>query len=187
MNHSGLIPGNSPFTPEARDFARYSSAWYALTVRPQHERAVELALATRGLTPYLPVFETVRKWSDRFKKLVVPLFPGYIFCRFDTSSRVQVLKTPGVISIVSTGQTPTPVPDAQVEAVQRMLASGSPVEPWTYLKEGERVRIEEGPMAGIEGILLEVRDACRLVVAIDLFQRSVAVQVHRESVVPVRG
>lgn len=88
---------------------------------------------------------------------------------------------------MSTGQTPTPVPDAQVEAVQKMLASGSPVEPWIYLKEGERVRIEEGPMAGIEGILLEVRDACRLVVAVDLFQRSVAVQVHRESVVPVRG
>ncbi|QOY85425.1 UpxY family transcription antiterminator [Paludibaculum fermentans] len=148
---------------------------------------MELALAARGLAAYLPVFATVRKWSDRFKKLVVPLFPGYIFCRFDASSRVQVLKTPGVISIVSTGQTPTPVPDAQVEAVQKMLASGSPVEPCAYLKEGERVRIEEGPMAGVEGILLEVRDACRLVVAIELFQRSVSVQIHRESVVPVRG
>lgn len=187
MNHSGFTPGNSPFTSDAREFARYSNAWYALTVRPQHERTVELALAARGLTAYLPVFETVRKWSDRFKKLVVPLFPGYIFCRFDTSSRVQVLKTPGVISIVSTGQTPTPVPDAQVEAVQKMLASGSPVKACAYLREGERVRIEQGPMAGVEGILLEVRDACRLVVAIDLFQRSVAVQVHRESVVPVRG
>ncbi|MGC4055479.1 MAG: UpxY family transcription antiterminator [Paludibaculum sp.] len=187
MNRTLLTPGSSPQAPEARDFARYSNAWYALTVRPQHERTVELALSARGLTTYLPLFETVRKWSDRFKKLVVPLFPGYIFCRFDGSSRVQVLKTPGVISIVSTGQTPTPVPDSEVEAVQKMLASGSPVEPCDYLKEGERVRIGDGPMAGIEGILLEVRDAYRLVVAIELFQRSVAVQIHRESVVPVRG
>ncbi len=187
MNRTDLTPDYSHHSPDLRGFARYSGAWYALTVRPQHERAVELALTARGLTTYLPLFETVKKWSDRFKKLVVPLFPGYIFCRFDTSSRVQVLKTPGVISIVSTGQTPTPVPDAQVEAVQKMLASGSPVEPCAYLKEGERVRIEEGPMAGVEGILLEVRDACRLVVGIELFQRSVSVQVYRESVVPVRG
>ncbi|MBN9659367.1 MAG: UpxY family transcription antiterminator [Acidobacteria bacterium] len=187
MNRAGLSSDYSPFASETRDFARFSGAWYALTVRPQHEKTVELALVAKGLTTYLPVFETVRKWSDRFKKLVVPLFPGYIFCRFDTSSRVQVLRTPGVISIVSAGQNPTPVPDAQVEAVQKMLASGSPVEPCRYLQEGERVRIEEGPMAGIEGILLEVRDACRLVVSIELFQRSVSVQIHRESVVPVRG
>ncbi|MGJ5813775.1 transcription termination/antitermination protein NusG [Paludibaculum fermentans] len=177
----------SDFALYSPDFARHSCAWYALTVRPQHERAVELALAARGLTTYLPLLETVRKWSDRFKKLVVPLFPGYIFCRFDTAARMHVLKTPGVISIVSIGQIPTPIPEAQVEAVRKMLASGSAVETCAYLRQGERVRIEDGPMAGVEGILLEVRDACRLVVAIDLFQRSVAVQLHRESVVPVRG
>ncbi|WP_321474138.1 UpxY family transcription antiterminator [uncultured Paludibaculum sp.] len=186
MDRMGPHAGGSGFLTEQPTSLRQPYAWYALTVRPQHERSVEMALAAKGLTTYLPLFTTLRKWSDRFKKLVVPLFPGYVFCRFDGSSRVQVLRTPGVITIVSTGLTPTPIPDAQVDAVRRMLASGVLVEPWGYLKEGERVRIQEGPMAGIEGILLEVRDAWRLVVSIELFQRSVAVQIHRGSVVPAR-
>jgi transcription antitermination factor NusG len=160
------------------------SRWFALTVKPRHERAAAGALRVKGLEDLLPLYRTRRRWSDRMKELELPLFPGYVFCRFAARQRTAVLATPGVRSIVGFGRQATPVEEEEIGAIRAMIASGLPLGPWPYLRAGQRIRIEGGPLRGVEGILLEASDACRVVVSVNLLQRSVAVQVDRQAIGP---
>ncbi len=164
-----------------------AAPWFAVTVRPQHEQSAERGLASKGLETYVPLYLAVRQWSDRTKTLQLPLFPGYVFCRFDRTQHTTVVRTPGVRMIVSFGGEPAPVPDRELEAVRKMLASGSEVEPWPFLEAGQRIRIASGPLSGVEGTLVETPESCRLVVNIEMFQRSCAVRVDRDNVVALAG
>jgi transcription antitermination factor NusG len=161
--------------------------WFAVTVRPQHEQTAEKGLAAKGLETYLPLYLAVRQWSDRTKTLRLPLFPGYVFCRFDRTQHTTVVRTPGVRTIVSFGGEPAPVPEVQLDVVRKMLASGSQVEPWPFLEAGQRIRIASGPLSGVEGTLVETPESCRLVVNIEMFRRSCAVRVERDCVVALAG
>lgn len=152
--------------------------WYALQIRAGQEKSVSAGLRGKGHEEFLPLYQTFRHWSDRVKQIEVPLFPGYLFCRFDPLDRlVPVVTTPGVIRIVSFGRTPIPVAEAEIEAVHRVVHSGLAAEPWPFLSSGCRVAIERGPLAGLEGILTRLAGGHRLVVSVNLLQRSVAVQV----------
>jgi transcription antitermination factor NusG len=159
--------------------------WYALVIKPQHERVAQAGLSCKGLESLLPLYWTTRHWSDRAKRLELPLFPGYLFCRFRPDLRGGVLRTPGVRSIISFGSEMIPVPEAEIEQVRRMMTSGSAIEPWPFLKVGQRVRVQVGPLAGLDGILVEVRNTCRVVVGMEMLQRSVAVQLDRDQVRPL--
>ena len=159
--------------------------WFALTVKPQHEFTVYNGLVGKGLEAFAPAYWTARRWSDRVKKLQLPLFPGYVFCRFEAADRISVLRTSGVRSIVSFGNEPAPIPAGQIAAIRQMLASEFLVEPWPYLRVGQRVRIGEGALAGLEGILVQCRNVRRVVVSLDLLQRSVAVEVAAASLIPL--
>jgi transcription antitermination factor NusG len=159
--------------------------WFALQVRSQHERAVSLALRDKGYEDFLPVCQIKRRWSDRVKRLEMPLFPGYLFCRFYVEKRLAILVTPGVQFIVGIGKIPTPIDDCEVAALQSIVKSGLPVEPCPFLKIGQRVRIEQGSLEGIEGILLKPKSSYRLVVSVTLLQRSVAVEIDRDWVTPI--
>jgi transcription antitermination factor NusG len=114
----------------------------------------------------------------------VPLFPSYVFCRLDLGVRLPVLTTPGVLGIVGNGRIPMAVDDQEIAALQRMVHSGLDSEPWPFLEIGQRVRIDSGPLAGCEGILLEFKGKRRLVLSVTLLRRSVAVEVDRPSVLP---
>lgn len=154
--------------------------WYALQIRAGQEKSVSAGLRGKGYEEFLPLYPTSRHWSDRVKKVDVPLFPGYVFCRFDPLDRlVPVVTTPGVIRIVSFGRTPIPVAEAEIDAVHRVVQSGLAAEPWPFLSSGCRVAIERGPLTGLEGILTGFAGAHRLVVSVNLLQRSVAVQIDR--------
>ncbi|HEY3441187.1 MAG TPA: UpxY family transcription antiterminator [Paludibaculum sp.] len=161
--------------------------WFAVTVRPQHEQSAQKGLEAKGLETYLPLYLAVRQWSDRTKTLQLPLFPGYVFCRFDRTQHTAVVRTPGVRAIVSFGGEPAPVPEVELESVRKILSSGSQVEPWPFLAAGQRIRIVSGPLKGMEGTLVETPESCRLVVSIEMFQRSCAVRVDRENVVVLAG
>jgi transcription antitermination factor NusG len=154
-----------------------SAPWFALMVRPRHERVVAASLRTREFEEFVPFYRARRAWSDRLKELELPLFPGYVFCRFHPQHRTAILSTPGVRSIVSVGRSLAPIAGPEIEAIRRIAESSLPVEPWSYLEAGERLVIEQGPLRGLEGILLAVRGTCRLVVSIELLQRAVAVEV----------
>jgi transcription antitermination factor NusG len=132
----------------------------------------------------LPVCQSRRRWSDRVKSLELPLFPGYLFCRLDPRYRLPILTIPGVQHFVGAGRVPVAIDDAEIAAIQTAIRAGLPTEPWPYLAAGQRVRVERGPLEGLEGLLIEVRKQQRIVVSVPLLMRSVAVEIERDWVTP---
>lgn len=153
--------------------------WYALRVRPRHEKVVDAILGNKGYERFLPLYKCLRRRSDRYKEIEFPLFSGYIFCQFDVIGRMPILTTPGVIGIVGVGRVPAPIATRELDAIGRMIAAQAAVEPWPYLQCGQSVAITSGPLRGIAGILLRTGSRSRLVVSVTLLQRSVAVEVDR--------
>ena len=163
------------------------SSWFALTVKPRHEKAAAHNLRLRGLEEFLPLHAVRRPWSDRVKTLEEPLFPGYVFCRFTYAERLWALNTPGVKTVVGFGAQETPLSDVEIAAVQKLVASGLPVSPWPYLRVGDRVQIEHGALEGVRGVIVREKGPWRLVVNVELLQRSVAVEIDREFLGRCRG
>ncbi len=161
--------------------------WFALQVRPRHEKTAACALRSKGFEEFLPLCTAVRRWSDRTKELRTPLFPRYVFCHFDLRHKLSILTTPGVTSIVGVGKSPTPVADSEISALQAIVKSGLPAQSWPFLQVGQGVRIEDGPLASVEGILVNFKNHHRLVVSVTILQRSVAVEVDRLWVTPIAG
>ena len=160
--------------------------WYALVVKPNHEKAVFEHLLTTGAEAALPLYRSRRRWSDRIKEITLPLFPGYVFCRFSYRSRVRILRMPGVRSVVSAGPKPAPIQAREIEAIEALARSGLPVKPWPFLKLGQRVAVTAGPLRGVEGVLVEFRKTWHVIVSVELLQRSVAAVVDIDSVSPIK-
>ncbi|MEO8097091.1 MAG: UpxY family transcription antiterminator [Acidobacteriota bacterium] len=160
--------------------------WFALQVRHQNERQTQRALEFRAWEALVPAYRVTRQWSDRAKEIEMPLFGGYVFCRFGLEDRVRVEDTPGVVRIVKFNGLAAPIEDSEIESIRQMVASKVPLTPWPYLKPGDRVRVERGPLRGLEGTLLRENDRARFVVSVELLQRSVAAEVDPDSVVPIR-
>jgi transcriptional antiterminator RfaH len=155
-------------------------AWYALVCRPRHEKVVAAALQMKSLESFVPLYRDRRKWSDRTKQVDLPLFPGYAFCRFGIQERSQVLKTPGVMSVVGNGRMPLAVDDEEITRLQRVVDSGLSLQPWAFLEAGDKARVACGPLRGVEGIVVRAKNRDRMVVSVTLLRRAVAVEVDRE-------
>jgi transcription antitermination factor NusG len=145
---------------------------------------VSEALQQKGYEQFLPLYWSRRRWSDRVKLLQLPLFSGYLFCRFPLAERVPILSTPGVVLIVGSGRTPLPIESKEVEAIRTAVNSGQKVVPWAHLEVGRTLRIEEGSLRGLEGVLLRFKGANQLILGVQLLQRAVAVEVPDSWVVP---
>ena len=161
-----------------------NTRWYALTVRYQHERQTERALQSQGWQTLVPLYRSRRQWSDRVKDVELPLFAGYVFCRFAVSGRKQVLDTPGVARVVGFGGSDVALEDFEIAGIERLLALNLPLSPWPYLTAGDRVRVEHGAMRGLEGTLLRAKGSVRLVIGVKLLQRSISVELDRDAIVP---
>jgi transcription antitermination factor NusG len=164
-----------------------SFPWYALQVRTRYERAVAGYLTGFDYEWFLPVSKDRKHWSDRIKQLESPLFPGYLFCRFDVQKRLPILKIPGVMQIVGYNRQPISVDESEIAAIQTLVASGVPNQPCSFVEIGDRVRIASGPLRGLQGILVESRGRHKFVLSVSLLQRSVAVEIDSMSVTPVRA
>jgi transcription antitermination factor NusG len=160
--------------------------WYALSVRPRFEKVVAEHLQGKGYEEYLPTYTIRKRWSDRMKQVEKPLFPGYIFCKFDVAKRLPIVMIPGVISMVSFGGRATAVPDEEIKAVQSVVNSGLSYEPCSFLSVGQRVRIERGPLSGVEGLVVQVKNNWRFIISVHLLQRSVSVEIDRDCVTPIQ-
>ncbi len=160
--------------------------WYALQLRSRWESSTAALLSCKGYQTFLPIYKTSKRGGGRSKEVQSPLFPGYLFCRFNVCDRLPVLITPGVISVVGTGRTPIPVEESEIEAIQRMVSTGMRVEPCPYLEAGQLVRIGDGALSGIEGVLTSFKGSRRIVVSISLLRRSVALEIDRSVVSPVQ-
>jgi transcriptional antiterminator NusG len=159
--------------------------WYALYVRSRHEKTVENSLRVKGYSVFSPSYRTKRKRVDRITEIEVALFPGYVFCQFDTDKRLPILMTPGVVGVVGRGNRPQPVDDTEIASIRTIALAGRPVQPWPFLRVGQRIRLQAGPLAGAEGIFLRVKDEFHLVVSIALLQRAVSVVIEKEAVAPL--
>lgn len=157
-------------------------AWFALQVRSRWENSTEGLLQNKGFETLLPTYPATRRWSDRSKIVESPLFPGYVFCRFDIHDRLPVLITPGVISVVGRGKTPIAVAESEITALQIVIRSGIQTQPWPYLEIGERVRIKNDVLEGMEGILTSFKGHQRVIISVVLLQRSVALEIDRSRI-----
>jgi transcription antitermination factor NusG len=158
--------------------------WFAMRVRTNHENAVSVALQVRGLQSFLPTYQRARAWSDRIKELHQPLFPGYVFCCLAATERTSALRTPGAMSFIGIGMTPIAIPETEIKSL-RTLTRSFQVKPWPFLKIGQKVRIERGPLCGVEGIIEAFRSGYRIVVSVELLQRSVAAELEGHWLTPL--
>jgi transcription antitermination factor NusG len=143
--------------------------WYAIRVQAKLEKVASDVLRQKGFEQFLPLYRAKRVWSDRVKELDLPLFPGYLFCRLDLSERLlPLVTTPGVLGIVSAGRDPVSIPDQEIALVQAVVRSGLPAMPWPALSAGSLVLIERGPLAGVEGLVLDADKKCRLIVSVSM-------------------
>jgi transcription termination/antitermination protein NusG len=161
--------------------------WYALRVKSRHEQVVSTSARNRGFEEFLPVYQARHRWSDRVKTIDVPLFPGYVFCRLRVENRLPLLTIPGVLHMVGIGKSPVAIVEGEIHSIQEAVASKLWAEPYPFLEVGERVRLQAGPLEGLEGILVEVRKHYRVVVSITMLRRSIAVEIERDWVVPVEN
>lgn len=157
-----------------------ATLWFALRVRPRHEKSVAASLRSRGIEPLLPLYVIRNKWKDRFKEVCLPLFPGYVFSHFEFANRAEIFRTPGVVDIVRFGDVLLPVDPAEMESLQKLVESGLACEPYEAVNVGERVEICGGPFSGQSGQVIEVRNKLRLVLSVSLLQRFVLVDLDRE-------
>lgn len=159
--------------------------WFALQVRTRWEGSTAVLLSGKGYQTFLPTYKTRKRWKGKVREVDSALFPGYVFCNFDAQNRLPILVTPGVISVVGQGRIPMPVDDGEIAAIQTVVSSGLRAEPWPYLELGQRIRIEQDALQGLEGILVNFKGNHRIVVSVSLLRRSVALEIDRMCVSPV--
>jgi transcriptional antiterminator NusG len=155
--------------------------WYAVHVKSRHEFRVYERLTNSGINTFLPCIKRLRKWNDRNKLIEFPLFQGYLFVQTDNifNVRMAILKTKSVVRILETlpGE-PEPVPEEQILSLMKIIHAGVNLDPFPYLKEGQRIRIKSGPLAGVEGILVEKSGLYKLILSVDMLNQSTAVTIQ---------
>lgn len=158
-----------------------SLQWFALHVRARHEFQVWERLIRVGVEAFLPTIERLRRWKDRKKVVTFPLFPGYLFVHIPKRAQdiLSVLKIKGVVRLLgSEPGVPDSIPDEQIISIKRVVEGKEALDPYPYLKEGHRVRIKNGPLAGVEGILVERLDHHMLVLSVDILRQGVALKIE---------
>jgi len=159
-----------------------SPRWYAAFTQARHEKRVFAHCDLRQIESFLPLYKAKHRWKNRCTvDLELPLFPSYCFVRIDTHERVRVLQVPGVIRIVSSGHQLQPLPDDYVNALRDGLLVHR-IEPHNEVAVGDWVRIKSGPMAGAEGVLERRKNELRVVLRLEMLERSVSVEVGAEEI-----
>jgi len=163
----------------------FEPKWYAIHTRSRHEQKVKAQFEKKNIVHFLPLYQRLSYWKDRKKLMNFPLFPGYIFGYFPLKDRTEILTTVGVVRIIGFQRGPIPVPEEQISALQQVVTSGLKYDPIPYFKKGQRVRIKRGPLAGVEGILLEKKKKFRFVISVDLICQSAALEIDSADVEPI--
>lgn len=163
---------------EARAATAAPVAWFALRLRNRFEFAVQEQLRQQEIGEFLPTLTQETRWSDRTSVTTRPLFPGYIFARFDPATRADVLRIRGVVQILSVDQQPVAIPDDQVANLQRFVSAAARIAPGPYVAVGATVRVARGPFAGVEGLVTRTKGAVSLTISVELLGRSVSVALN---------
>jgi transcription antitermination factor NusG len=156
-----------------------SCSWFALAVKPRFERAVARTLEMKGYEALLPVYLKQHGSGSHSPDTESPLFPGCVFCSFDVRRRSPILTTPGVIQILGDGNIPVPLADSEITSLKTAIQAHLPLQPFPFVHSGQRLRIGNGSLAGIEGIVLSFKQTLRLVISVTLLQKSVLLEIER--------
>lgn len=167
----------APRSTSADSGGNLGHPWYALYTRHQHEKVVGRILSSKGLEIFLPLYTAIHRWKDRNRRLSLPLFPCYLFFRGGLERELEILGTPGVHGVVGWPRQAAMIPEAEIEAVRRMVESSITVEPHPFFKCGDWVRVKSGPLEGIEGILVRKKNIARFVISVEMLEKSVSVEV----------
>ena len=160
------------------------SRWFAVYTITRHEKRLAEHFRLRKIEHFLPLYRMLKRWKDGSRvTLDLPLFPNYIFVRILRRERVRVLEVPGVVSIAGCGRDPVPLPDSEIDALRRAVGVAQ-LEPHRYLIVGEKVRINAGPLAGMEGVLIRKKNSFRVVLTIRMIMQSIAVEVDVDDLEP---
>lgn len=162
-----------------------TNRWYAVQVQAGREKWVASYFGDKGLDHLLLLRREKRRWTDRFKTIEIPLFAGYIFCRFGAQERNTVLSAPGTLRVVGCGRMPLPIDDDEIAALQILEKSEYLLVEWPYLTEGDWVRLEGGALDGLLGRVVRTQGGFRVVVSVTIMQRSVAIEVERSRLRPL--
>jgi transcription antitermination factor NusG len=183
LSLASCLRQNAVYVAEGRSQLSTKS-WFALQIRQSHDYIVPTLLTAKGYEILAPVYRRRRQWSDRIKEIDAPLFPGYVFCRFDPASHgtVPVVTTPGVLKILGFGGKPQPLDEREIESVRLAAQYGLSPRPCQYLSTGSRIRITRGPLSGIEGIFTRIKNKELLVISVAMLQRSISVEIERGAI-----
>ena len=152
--------------------------WYAVYVRSRHEKKVHQLLLEKGVESSLPLIKTTRKWSDRNKKVEIPLFRGYVFVRIDVGrDKLNILKTDGVVKFIGIRNKPSRIPDEEIHWMHMMVEQSPEVQIEKEIPVDRKVRVTAGPFNGIEGVVIRRRNQSRLVVLIESIMHAVSVEI----------
>lgn len=162
-------------------------SWFAVQTKPRHEKRVAAELEEKGVVAFLPLFPEVRQWSDRKRKVHLPLFSNYVFVRLggERNARINVLQTNGVFRFVGVRGMGVPIPDEQIETVQAIVQGRVPFSPHPFIDVGQKVRIRGGSLDGICGVLAGINDDRSLIVSVDSIQRSIAIRIDGYGIDPI--
>jgi transcriptional antiterminator RfaH len=163
----------------------HTECWYAVYTRTRHEKCVAEHCKQRGVGAFLPLYCVQHRWKQRRAKVLLPLFPSYVFVRIALQDRLRVLGIPGIVSIVSFRGVPAVVPEAQIDSLSRAVRLGR-ANPAVYLQSGRRVRVTAGPLVGLEGIVVDFRGEVQVIVSFEWMSRSVAVSLDAADVESLR-
>jgi transcription antitermination factor NusG len=159
--------------------------WFALSVTARHEKVVAEMLRYKGFETFLPLYRRRHQYVRRYREFDLPVFPGYLFCRTDLSTRLPIMTTPGVVRMVGAGRTPIPVDHTEIVSLQKATAAGTAVAPHPFLQCGQVGRVIVGPLAGVEGIVIKSKHSARLILSVTLLQRAVQLEIDSDCVIPV--
>jgi transcription antitermination factor NusG len=176
---SKLGSATYPFDP------LHEKCWYTVYTRTRHEKSVADHCAQRGVTAFLPLYQVQRRWKQRLAHVLLPLFPSYLFVHIALQDRFRILGLPGIVSLVSFNNVPAAVPESQIESLKQAVILGR-AEPHLYLYSGKRVRVTAGPLVGLEGIIVEVKNRVQVIVSFEWMARSVAVSLDAADVEALR-
>jgi transcription antitermination factor NusG len=164
--------------PHAQSRLLLEAEWYAAYVKHQHEKKVAELLERKGIEVFLPCQQVSRRWADRNKYLVLPLFPGYVFVRSNLGNKFQMLSTPGVFFMVENAGRACAIPVHEIDSIRRIVEAGVPVKAHPFVTSGDAVRICSGSLSGIIGILDRFKNQYRVILTVQALQKALSVEVE---------
>jgi transcription termination/antitermination protein NusG len=167
------------------NFANFHNRWLALQVRPGWEMKTARSVRARGYEELVPSHRHEHTWSDRKITRDVPIFTGYVFIRFRADNEQAIISVPGVIRFVGMGNTPVPIEDSQMQALQVATRAAARLGPWPYLGIGHQVEIRRGPLCGLRGTIVRFENKQRLIITVNLLKQSAFVEIEGHEVIPI--